>query len=59
MYGELYLPPVCGKKELIDKVGLLRPEFDGAQDYDFIFRCVEEAQHIYHIPKISVSLEMP
>ena len=40
------------KKELIDKVGLLRPEFDGAQDYDFIFRCVEEAEHIYHIPKI-------
>lgn len=42
------------KKELIEKVGMLRPEFDGAQDYDFIFRCVEEAgeEKIHHIPKI-------
>lgn len=39
-------------KELLGKVGLLRPEFDGAQDYDFIFRCVEATDHIYHIPKI-------
>ncbi len=30
----------------------LRAEFDGAQDYDFILRCVEEARGIYHIPKI-------
>ena len=27
------------KKELLDKVGGFRPEYDGAQDYDFIFRC--------------------
>ena len=40
------------KKDMIDKVGLLRPEFDGAQDYDFIFRCVEMTDKIYHIPKI-------
>ncbi|MDO4338127.1 MAG: glycosyltransferase family 2 protein [Eubacteriales bacterium] len=40
------------KRELLDKVGTLRPEFDGAQDYDFIFRCVEATEHIYHIPKI-------
>lgn len=42
------------KKELIDSVGMLRPEFDGAQDYDFIFRCVESAgeEKIHHIPKI-------
>ena len=40
------------KRELLDRVGLLRPEFDGAQDYDLIFRCVEAAEHIYHIPKI-------
>ncbi len=30
----------------------LRAEFDGAQDYDFILRCVEEAHGIYHIPRI-------
>ena len=42
------------RRELIDKVGMLRREFDGAQDYDFIFRCVEEAgaQKIAHIPRI-------
>ncbi|MGN8631069.1 glycosyltransferase family 2 protein [Blautia sp. HCP3S3_G3] len=40
------------KKELVDRVGLLRPEFDGAQDYDFIFRCVEATSHICHIPRI-------
>lgn len=40
------------KRELLDRVGVLRPEFDGAQDYDFILRCVEATEHIYHIPKI-------
>ena len=40
------------KKELLDRVGGFRQEFDGAQDYDFIFRCTEEAQEIHHIPKV-------
>ena len=40
------------KRELLEQVGGLRSEFDGAQDYDFIFRCVETSDHIYHIPKI-------
>ena len=40
------------KKSLTDRVGLLRPEFDGAQDYDFIFRCCEEADKVVHIPKV-------
>lgn len=40
------------KKELLHKVGMLRGEFDGAQDYDFILRCVEKAEHIHHIPKV-------
>ena len=29
-----------------------RPEFDGAQDYDFIFRCIEQARIVCHIPEI-------
>ena len=37
---------------LVDRVGLLDPAFDGAQDYDFILRCTEETKAIYHIPKI-------
>ena len=40
------------KKDIIDKVGMLRSEFDGAQDHDFILRCCEIAQNIKHIPKI-------
>lgn len=40
------------KKELLDRVGGFRHEFDGAQDYDFIFRCSEAAEGIYHIPKV-------
>ncbi len=42
------------KKEMIEQVGMLRKEYDGAQDYDFIFRCVEYAgrKHIYHIPRV-------
>lgn len=27
-------------------------EFDGAQDYDFIFRCTEEAQKVLHVPEV-------
>ncbi|MGN1140082.1 MAG: glycosyltransferase family 2 protein [Oliverpabstia sp.] len=42
------------KRELIERVGMLRSEYDGAQDYDFIFRCIEDAgvEKIHHIPKI-------
>ena len=40
------------KKTIIDKIGMLRSEFDGAQDHDFILRCVEVAQSVYHIPKV-------
>lgn len=41
-------------RNVIDQVGMLRSEFDGAQDYDFIFRCVEsvDVSQIYHVPKI-------
>lgn len=40
------------KKSLTDETGLLRSEFDGAQDFDFILRCCEKAQKIMHIPKV-------
>ena len=39
-------------RELLEKVGCLNSEFDGSQDYDFILRCSEQAENIYHIPKI-------
>lgn len=40
------------KRCVLDKVGLLNPAFDGAQDYDFVLRCVETTSKIKHIPKI-------
>ncbi len=40
------------KRELLEQVGGFRHEFDGAQDYDFIFRCTEQARGIWHIPKV-------
>lgn len=40
------------KRTLLQKVGGMRKEFDGAQDYDFIFRCTEAAGKICHIPEI-------
>lgn len=40
------------KKSLADEVGEQRLEFKEARGYDYIFRCVEKAQKVYHIPKI-------
>ncbi|MCD7868739.1 MAG: glycosyltransferase family 2 protein [Clostridiales bacterium] len=40
------------KRVLLEETGLLRPEFEGAQDYDLILRCVEKTEHIAHIPRI-------
>ena len=40
------------RTNLIRQVGGFRREYDGAQDYDFIFRCTEAAKHICHIPEV-------
>ena len=40
------------KKTLAEEAGLLRDEMNGAQDYDFIFRCSEKAEKIVRIPEI-------
>ncbi len=40
------------KKSLIERVGLLRSKYDGAQDYDWILRLTEKAEKIVHIPKV-------
>lgn len=43
---------VVVKKELADRVGGLRKEFDGAQDHDFLLRITEQTDRIVHIPKV-------
>lgn len=40
------------KRSLAEKAGDLDAAYDGAQDYDFIFRCIEKAEKICHIPRI-------
>lgn len=42
---------VC-KRTLASEVGGFSKEYDGAQDYDFIFRCTEKAEKILHVPEI-------
>lgn len=39
------------KRELFHRVGKLRTEYDGAQDYDLTLRVVEQASRVVHIPK--------
>jgi len=39
-------------RELLDRVGLFRPSFDGSQDHDFVLRATEKAEKIAHIPEI-------
>lgn len=40
------------RSSIFHKVGGFRKEFDGAQDYDLMFRCIEKSKVIKHIPKI-------
>lgn len=40
------------RRTLLGSCGLFCSEYDGAQDHDFILRCVEKAKAVYHIPKI-------
>ena len=40
------------RRTIVEKAGGFRREFDGAQDYDFIFRCVETSRAVAHVPEI-------
>ena len=49
----MYLSHVVSvRRTLFRAVGGLRPEFDGAQDHDFVLRATELARHVGHIPRI-------
>lgn len=43
---------VVVKRQLLEQAGNLNGEYNGAQDYDFVLRCVEKTDVVYHIPKI-------
>ena len=48
------------ERALFEKTGMFRPEFDGAQDYDLVLRCTEEAlktepseqKAVVHVPHL-------
>lgn len=40
------------RRSLAAEAGGFRADYDGAQDYDFVFRCTERARRIVHIPRI-------
>ena len=43
---------VVVKKEIIEKIGKLNSEFNGAQDFDFVLRATKVANKITHISKV-------
>lgn len=43
---------VVVKRELLLKVGMIKETYEGAQDYDFLLRCIEKTNNIIHIPEI-------
>ncbi len=43
---------LCVKKTLVREAGSFDPNMNGAQDYDFIFRCTEKALKIVRVPRI-------
>lgn len=52
LYAQNYICHLlCVRHGLAQKVGDFRPEYDGAQDYDFILRLVEHTKNIVHIPQ--------
>lgn len=41
------------RRTLVNKLGGLRSEYNGAQDFDFVLRFTEITNKIYHIPKVT------
>lgn len=51
--SQMYLGHLVGfKRELFEKVGGFRSEFNGSQDYDLLLRITEKAKVVEHISKI-------
>jgi GT2 family glycosyltransferase len=40
------------RRDIVQKVGGFRSQFDNAQDYDLFFRVIEQTDRIHHIPRI-------
>jgi len=54
--SHMYCPHLMSfKASLSKKVGLMDSKMDGAQDFDYVLRLTEQAQHIGHVPHILYS----
>jgi GT2 family glycosyltransferase len=40
------------RRDVVQKAGGFRRQFDSAQDYDLFFRVIEQTSRIYHIPSV-------
>ncbi len=55
LFGHNYVTHLCVySRALVTRAGGMRPELEGAQDYDLLLRCARltDATRIHHIPKI-------
>ncbi len=46
------------RRSLVERLGGLRPEYDGSQDYDLVLRVTEATDHVAHIPDSLYSWRM-
>jgi GT2 family glycosyltransferase len=46
---------VMARRRLVDEVGGLRPERDGAQDHDLLLRLAEQTTAVHHVPEVLYS----
>ena len=42
----------CVRRSLLEKIGGLRSEYDGCQDWDLVLRLMEKTTRISHLPKV-------
>ena len=40
------------RREIVEKVGGFESKYNGAQDFDFIFRCTDAAKAVAHVPRV-------
>ncbi len=40
------------RREIVERVGGFESKYNGAQDFDFIFRCTDAARGVAHVPRI-------
>jgi len=40
------------RREIVEKIGGFESKYNGAQDFDFIFRCTDAAKGVAHVPRI-------